>query len=69
LYNLVEDPEERHNRAEQEPDIVAMLQNRLRRWERRRERRTGMRSLIHAYRLGTELCIGPIAPAKTPSTR
>ncbi len=69
LYNLVKDPQERRNLAEQEPDIVAMLQNRLRRWEKRRERRTGTRSLIHAYRLGTELRIGPIASSKNRSTR
>ena len=69
LYNLVEDPQESRNLAEQEPEIVEMLRGRLRRWETRRERVTGKRSLIHEYRLGTDLHIGSIATAKKLQNR
>jgi hypothetical protein len=41
----------------------------LRRWETRRERVTGKRSLIHEYRLGTDLHIGSIATAKKLQNR
>ncbi len=69
LYNLVEDPEERRNLADQEPSIVEMLRSRLHRWEKRRERAVGKRSLIHEYRLGTDLYIGSIATAKKLQNR
>ena len=41
LYNLVNDPEENHNLAEKEPDVVALLEKRMGDWIARRERETG----------------------------
>jgi len=41
LYNLVQDPLELHNVAEQEPAVVAMLQGRMQAWIARREKETG----------------------------
>ncbi|HBQ63604.1 MAG TPA: sulfatase, partial [Clostridiales bacterium] len=41
LYNLVRDPEERVNVAEQEPEVVAMMMTRMRRHIERRVRETG----------------------------
>jgi len=42
LYNLVEDPEENVNLAEKEPEVVAMLRERMERWIAKRERETGL---------------------------
>lgn len=41
LYNLKEDPEERHNLADVHPDIVEQLTRRMERWRTRRMRETG----------------------------
>ncbi len=41
LYNLVEDPGELVNRAEEQPDVVALLRGRMERWIARREEETG----------------------------
>lgn len=41
LYNLVEDPEENHNLAEECPDVVELLRSRMEAWIARRERETG----------------------------
>jgi arylsulfatase A-like enzyme len=41
LYNLVQDPQERRNLATEEPEVVAMLEGRMRAWIARRERETG----------------------------
>ena len=64
LYNLVDDPEELHNLADKEPEIVAVLQNKMKAWISRRERKTGLISRIKEYSLGTDLRIGPIASKK-----
>lgn len=42
LYNLVEDPNEDHNLAEQEPEIVAALKGRMDAWIAKREAETGL---------------------------
>jgi arylsulfatase A-like enzyme len=41
LYNLVEDPEEYDNRAEREPEVVALLRGRMEAWIAKRESETG----------------------------
>jgi arylsulfatase A-like enzyme len=41
LYNLVDDPDERHNLAEQEKDVADMLERRMQAWIARREKETG----------------------------
>ncbi|MEX0744084.1 MAG: sulfatase-like hydrolase/transferase, partial [Phycisphaeraceae bacterium] len=42
LYNLADDPLERHNVAEREPDMVATLRERMRRFIASREQATGL---------------------------
>jgi arylsulfatase A-like enzyme len=46
LYNLVEDPEENHDLAESEPEMVALLRNRMERWIAKREQETGFTNPI-----------------------
>ncbi len=41
LYNLATDPEESRNLADEEPKVVAMLEERMQAWIERRERETG----------------------------
>src|SRR5207245_1372874 len=41
LYNLVQDPDEDHNLAEREPEVVALLRSRMEAWIARREKETG----------------------------
>lgn len=41
LYNLVEDPEENNNLADQQPAVVAMLRDRMDAWITKRESETG----------------------------
>jgi arylsulfatase A-like enzyme len=42
LYNLVEDPNEDHNLAEREPEVVAALKGRMEAWIAKREAETGL---------------------------
>lgn len=42
LYNLIEDPDENHNLAEDLPDVVMALTSRLNAWLRKREAETGL---------------------------
>ena len=46
-YNLVEDPEENSNVAEENPDIVALLKARMDAWIAKREAETGLTNPIH----------------------
>lgn len=46
LYNLIKDPEENFNIAEQEPEIVRMLEARMQEWIKKREQETGRRNPI-----------------------
>jgi arylsulfatase A-like enzyme len=41
LYNLVQDPDENHNLAEREPEVVALLRRRMEAWIAKREKETG----------------------------
>ncbi|NLG28507.1 MAG: sulfatase-like hydrolase/transferase, partial [Chloroflexi bacterium] len=47
LYNLVEDPHEDHNLAEQEPGVVALMKARMDAWVAKREAETGLKDPIH----------------------
>jgi arylsulfatase A-like enzyme len=47
LYNLVSDPGETINLAEQEPDLVAILKNRMENWISSRENETGLSNPIY----------------------
>lgn len=42
LYNLIQDPEENVNVADNNPDVVALLKSRLEAWVVKRERETGL---------------------------
>ncbi|MEM7033735.1 MAG: sulfatase-like hydrolase/transferase, partial [Chloroflexota bacterium] len=47
LYNLMLDPEENNNVANENPDVVDMLRTRMNAWVARREQETGLRNPIH----------------------
>jgi arylsulfatase A-like enzyme len=47
LYNLVEDPHEDNNLAQQEPEVVAFLKARMEAYIARREKETGLPNPIH----------------------
>lgn len=47
LYNLIEDPDENQNLAEDLPDVVMALTSRLNAWLRKREAETGLPNPIH----------------------
>jgi arylsulfatase A-like enzyme len=47
LYNLVQDPDENHNLAESEPELVALLKARMEAWLAKREQETGMTTPIY----------------------
>jgi len=47
LYNLVQDPEENNNLAEELPDVVQHLKNRMEAWISRREAETGLPNPMH----------------------
>jgi arylsulfatase A-like enzyme len=47
LYNLVEDPHEDHNLAEEEPGVVDLLRGRMERWIAQREEETGLPNPIY----------------------
>jgi len=47
LYNLVQDPEENSNLAEELPDVVQHLKNRMEAWISRREAETGLPNPMH----------------------
>ena len=42
LYNLIQDPDENNNLAETHPDIVNVLETRMKSWIRQREQETGL---------------------------
>jgi arylsulfatase A-like enzyme len=47
LYNLIQDPEENNNLAEQEPEVVALLKKRMDDYIAKREQETGLSNPIH----------------------
>lgn len=47
LYNLARDPEENHNVAADEPEVVALLKARMDAWIAQREAETGLPNPIH----------------------
>jgi hypothetical protein len=44
LYNLVQDPDENRNLADERPDVVALLTAQMKAWISRREKETGLRN-------------------------
>jgi len=47
LYNLIEDPDENHNIADKQPEMVALLRGRMDAWIAKRERETGLPNPMH----------------------
>jgi arylsulfatase A-like enzyme len=47
LYNLIKDPEENCNVAGENPDVVKMLEGRMKAWVEKRESETGRKNPIH----------------------
>lgn len=46
LYNLIQDPDENNNLAETHPDVVNVLETRMKNWIRQREQETGLTNPI-----------------------
>ena len=44
LYNLIEDPGENHNLADERPDVVKLLGTQMKAWIAKREKETGLRN-------------------------
>jgi arylsulfatase A-like enzyme len=64
LYNLVSDPGENHNLADEEPQMVQTLRGRMQRWLDKRCAETGKGVPIHDWHLGLDLKIGSIKKAE-----
>ncbi len=69
LYNLVDDPGETRNLAEEEPGVVQHLHDRIERWVERRVRETGQPDPIMEYWIGTEKKIGSVRQARDLQAR
>ena len=54
LYNLVEDPEENDNLAEEEPEVVEALKKNMDKWIKKRMSETGKPDPILGYHLGLD---------------
>jgi arylsulfatase A-like enzyme len=63
LYNLVQDPGENHNVADECPDVVALLRGRMEAWLAKRKQETGMETPI--YHQGDWHGIEGVGPFKT----
>jgi arylsulfatase A-like enzyme len=64
LYNLIEDPQELHNLADREPELVATLRGRMNNWVRKRCRATGKTNPIELHSIGLDRRIGSIETAQ-----
>ena len=64
LYNLIDDPGENHNLAEDEPEVVEVLKKRMTSWVERRMSETKTPDPIMGYKLGLDLKISSIKRAR-----
>lgn len=64
LYNLIDDPGELNNVADQESQVVATLKTRMLNWVNKRMEETGKPDPIMGYHIGTERSIGSIGKAR-----
>jgi len=64
LYNVVEDPAENHNLADDQPEIVEVLKKRMVSWVEWRMSETRNPDPIMGYQLGPDLKIGSIQAAR-----
>jgi arylsulfatase A-like enzyme len=69
LYNLLEDPREERNLADQEPALVQFLRDRMQRWVDMRVAETGGSDPIQQYFIGTEKKIGSVKQARDLQAR
>jgi arylsulfatase A-like enzyme len=69
LYNLISDPGENRNLADEEPQVVQWLKDRMIRWVENRLSETGKPDPILQYELGLEKRIGSIATAQKLQNR
>lgn len=69
LYNLLTDPGENHNLAEQETKVVQFLKSRMNAWVAQRLEQTGKPDPIKQYKMGLERRIGSIATAQSLQSR
>jgi arylsulfatase A-like enzyme len=64
LYNLIEDPGELRNLADEEPGVVELLRARMTEWVNRRLAETGKPDPILGFHIGLDKYIGSIATAQ-----
>lgn len=64
LYDLVNDPGELHNLAEEEPDLCRALRKRMKDWVARRLEQTGKPDPILQHKIGLDRRIGSVATAR-----
>jgi len=64
LYNLIDDPLELNNVADQEYKVVQALKTRMLDWVNKRMDETGKPDPIMGYKIGTERSIGSISKAR-----
>jgi arylsulfatase A-like enzyme len=64
LYDLINDPGELHNLAEEQPEVCAALRKRMKAWVSKRLKETGKPDPILQHRIGLDRKIGSIATAK-----
>ncbi len=64
LYNLIEDPGEIQNLADQEPELVETLRKRMETWVSKRTAETRKPDPIKGYQLGLDLKIRSIKAAR-----
>jgi len=64
LYNLIDDPKENCNLAENEPEIVNVLKKRMTSWVEKRIAETKKTDPIMEYQLGLNLKLGSIKAAR-----
>ena len=69
LYNLIEDPDESRNLANERPEIVKYMRNRMNDWIEKRGQETKKPNPILEYKIGLNKHIGSIASAKKLQAR
>jgi len=63
LYDLVADPGELHNLADEEPDLCRTLRKRMKAWVKKRLEETGKPDPIFQHKIGLNRSIGSVATA------
>jgi hypothetical protein len=64
LYDLIEDPLENNNIADERPEIVKAIKARMESWVTRRLSETGKPDPIMGYEIGLDRKIGSISTAR-----